>query len=168
MTIIAGDPFAIVNTHLPIEYDIGRLLAVALHTVVGVSRPRVNGNKNDYTGKNEDFAHDTPLQDSETSLEKHLLFAHFTLQCHAPRVNTEPSFATHPTSPGENILYRRPDNRNFMILDPDSGDESPLLANEDFGWTFSPTISHDGERVAVDCNRPGEDLVAEDFVQTNR
>jgi hypothetical protein len=60
-------------------------------------------------------------------------------------------------APGESILYQKVGNHNFMILDPDSGDESPLVANEDAGFMYFPVISSDGTRVAVRWTRPASD-----------
>jgi tRNA A-37 threonylcarbamoyl transferase component Bud32/Tol biopolymer transport system component len=53
-------------------------------------------------------------------------------------------------APGERILYERPENRNFALLDPISEDERPLLATADeVGWPFFPAVSPDGDSVAV-------------------
>jgi Tol biopolymer transport system component len=52
-------------------------------------------------------------------------------------------------APGKNILYQKPGNRSFMILDPASGAESSLIANEDLGWVSTPVISPDGGSAAV-------------------
>jgi serine/threonine protein kinase/WD40 repeat protein len=60
-------------------------------------------------------------------------------------------------APGESILYQKVGNHNFMILDPESGDESPLVANEDVGWIYFPVVSSDGTRVAVRWTRPATD-----------
>jgi Tol biopolymer transport system component len=54
------------------------------------------------------------------------------------------------------ILYHRPGNRNFVILDPETEEETTLIEDDSFGWIFSPHASPDGTRVAVKCNcNPG-------------
>jgi Tol biopolymer transport system component len=55
--------------------------------------------------------------------------------------------------PGRRILYQRPGNRNFHLLDPATEAEAPLVANDSVGWMFYPVYSPDGERVAVAWNR---------------
>jgi serine/threonine protein kinase len=55
-------------------------------------------------------------------------------------------------SPGENILYQRPGNRNFHILNPETGEEVPLVQDESVGWIFFPIYSPDRKRVAVHWN----------------
>jgi len=59
-------------------------------------------------------------------------------------------------SPGRHILYQRPGNRNFNILDPETGEEKPLIQDESVGWVFFPEYSPDGKKVAVYWNRPPE------------
>ena len=61
-------------------------------------------------------------------------------------------------APYESILYSPPDGHNIMILDPDSGDESPLLETEDIGWLSSPQGSPDGKSVAVAWNPRKKDM----------
>jgi eukaryotic-like serine/threonine-protein kinase len=56
-------------------------------------------------------------------------------------------------APGRNILYQRPKNRNFTLLDPDSGEEKPLLPDEPVGLMFHPKYSPDGKKIAVYWNR---------------
>jgi len=56
-------------------------------------------------------------------------------------------------SPGRHILYQKPGNQNFNILDPETGEEKPLVQNESIGWLFSPKYSPDGKKVAVLWNR---------------
>jgi serine/threonine protein kinase/WD40 repeat protein len=51
-------------------------------------------------------------------------------------------------APGERILYERPENRNFALLDPITEDERALLGDE-VGWPFFPAVSPDGDSVAV-------------------
>jgi hypothetical protein len=60
-------------------------------------------------------------------------------------------------APGRSVLYQKPGNRNFMVIDVDSGDESPLVENERPGWMFNPVFSPDGNRVAVMWNLFGGD-----------
>jgi len=56
-------------------------------------------------------------------------------------------------SPGRHILYQKPGNRNFNILDPETAAERPLVQNESIGWLFYPHYSPDGKKVAVYWNR---------------
>jgi serine/threonine protein kinase len=56
-------------------------------------------------------------------------------------------------SPGSNILYQRPGNRNFHFLNPKTEEELPLVKNDSVGWMFSPGYSPDGKKVAVYWNR---------------
>ena len=51
------------------------------------------------------------------------------------------------------IVYSRPENRNFHLLDPQTGTETPLVQNDSVGWMFWPVVSPDGEQVAVWWNR---------------
>jgi len=75
-------------------------------------------------------------------------------------------------SPCTNILYQRPGNRNFDLLNPDTEEESPLVSNDSVGWMFSPCYSPDCKKVAVKWNRkippkPGVWLISlEDSSQT--
>jgi Tol biopolymer transport system component len=55
--------------------------------------------------------------------------------------------------PGENILYHRPGNRNFFILNPVTEEEKPLIQDDSVGWVFNPRYSPDGKKVAVYWNR---------------
>ena len=57
-------------------------------------------------------------------------------------------------SPGRRPLYQRPGNRNFSFLNVASGEEEPLVADEDRGWVFAPQYSPDGEQLALFWNRP--------------
>jgi serine/threonine protein kinase len=62
-------------------------------------------------------------------------------------------------SPAHNILYHRPGNRNFYILNPLSETESPLVKDDSIGWIFSPFFSLDGTQLVVMWNRlPGAGL----------
>jgi len=56
-------------------------------------------------------------------------------------------------SPGANIIYQRPGNLNFHILNPETGEEAPLVQDESVGWIFNPKYSPDGKKVAVWWNR---------------
>ena len=56
-------------------------------------------------------------------------------------------------SPGCEILYQIPGNRNFHFLNPVSEIERPLLPNDSAGWIFGPEYSNDGQRVVVFWNR---------------
>jgi Tol biopolymer transport system component len=56
-------------------------------------------------------------------------------------------------SPGRHILYQKQGNQNFNILDPDTGEEKPLVQDESVGYIFSPKYSPDGKKVAVAWNR---------------
>ena len=68
--------------------------------------------------------------------------------------NTKVSSFMHMTwAPGRNILYQRPGNQNFHFLDPKTGEERALVANDSVGWIFSPRYSPDGKEVAMYWNR---------------
>ena len=56
-------------------------------------------------------------------------------------------------APGKRIVYHRTGNRNFNLLDPESGSESPLVKNDSVGFIFSPMYSPDGTRVVALWNR---------------
>jgi serine/threonine protein kinase len=56
-------------------------------------------------------------------------------------------------APSANILYHRPGNRNFHLLNSKTGEERPLVANDSVGWMFSPSTSPDGKNVALIWNR---------------
>jgi serine/threonine protein kinase len=56
-------------------------------------------------------------------------------------------------SPGSDILYQRPGNRNYHFLNPKTEEEQPLVENDSVGWMFYPKYSPDGKRVAVNWNR---------------
>ncbi len=58
-------------------------------------------------------------------------------------------------SPDSHILYQRPGNRNFHILNPQTEQERPLVPNDSVGWIFSPCYSPDGKSVAVFWERKG-------------
>ena len=56
-------------------------------------------------------------------------------------------------SPGARILYQRTGRRNFHLLDPETGEETPLVKDQSVGWIFNPFYSADGKRVVVWWNR---------------
>jgi Tol biopolymer transport system component len=56
-------------------------------------------------------------------------------------------------SPGSQILYERPGNRNFYILNSTTEAERPLVPNDSVGWMFCPRYSPDGKSVVVHWNR---------------
>jgi Tol biopolymer transport system component len=56
-------------------------------------------------------------------------------------------------SPGSDILYQRPGNRNFHFINPTTGEEKPLVENDSVGWMFYPRYSPDGKKVVVYWNR---------------
>ncbi len=59
-------------------------------------------------------------------------------------------------SPGSKILYQRPGNRNFQILDPITKKEEPLVKDDSVGWMFDARYTADGGKVVVFWNRtPG-------------
>ncbi|GAF70032.1 unnamed protein product, partial [marine sediment metagenome] len=61
-------------------------------------------------------------------------------------------------APGKNILYADASQLNLMVLNPDTGDESPLVENADVGFLgIDAAISPDGTRVAVHWNRKTKD-----------
>jgi serine/threonine protein kinase/Tol biopolymer transport system component len=55
--------------------------------------------------------------------------------------------------PGHDILYQRPGNRNYALLDPDTGVEKPLVADESAGWILEAKYAPDGNRVAAMWSR---------------
>ncbi|MCP4571147.1 MAG: serine/threonine-protein kinase [bacterium] len=59
-------------------------------------------------------------------------------------------------APGERILYQRPGNRNFFLLDAETEEEEHLVADESVGWIFWPSYSPDGSTVAACWNRPDD------------
>jgi len=56
-------------------------------------------------------------------------------------------------APGQRMLYQRPGNRDFNLLDPVTEAEEHLVGNDSLGWMFQPFYSPDGERVAIWWNR---------------
>jgi Tol biopolymer transport system component len=61
-------------------------------------------------------------------------------------------------APGPDILYHRPGNRNFHVLNPTTEDERPLVTDDSVGAMFDLTTSPDGKGVAVLWNRKGRTL----------
>jgi len=51
------------------------------------------------------------------------------------------------------ILYHRPGNRNYHLVDLETGAEAPLVTNDSVGWMSSALPSGDGRIVAVYWNR---------------
>lgn len=56
-------------------------------------------------------------------------------------------------SPGQQILYQRPGNRSFHLLDPETGEEQPLISGDEVGGIYEPRVSPDGKHVAVNSRR---------------
>jgi len=56
-------------------------------------------------------------------------------------------------SPGSNILYERPGNQNFHVLNPATEEERSLV-EKPTGWMVVPRYSPDTKSVAVSWNRP--------------
>jgi serine/threonine protein kinase len=56
-------------------------------------------------------------------------------------------------APCPDILYLRPGNRNFHLLDPETEEERPLVKDDSSGWMFSPRYSPDCKKVAILWNR---------------
>jgi Tol biopolymer transport system component/DNA-binding winged helix-turn-helix (wHTH) protein len=56
-------------------------------------------------------------------------------------------------APGSRLLYQVAGNRDYYELDPDTGQERPLLRDRSVGWVFAPVYSPDGRKVAVAWNR---------------
>jgi Tol biopolymer transport system component/DNA-binding winged helix-turn-helix (wHTH) protein len=57
---------------------------------------------------------------------------------------------------GSRLYYQQMLNRDYYVLNPDSGGGEPMLwqGERQMGWVFSPIVSPDGEKVAVFWNRP--------------
>jgi serine/threonine protein kinase len=56
-------------------------------------------------------------------------------------------------APGRKILYRTYGIRNFMVLDPETGEQHPLVDDEEVGYIFAPCWSPDGDKVVFFWNR---------------
>jgi Tol biopolymer transport system component len=68
-------------------------------------------------------------------------------------------------APGARILYQRPGNRNFGVLDLQTREERALIGNDTVGWGASAEYSPDGTSIAVSWNRrptPGVWRIASD------
>jgi serine/threonine-protein kinase len=57
-------------------------------------------------------------------------------------------------APGPNILYPTQGARNFNILNPDTGEETPLVEEDSVLELYDAQYSPDGKKVAVLWNRP--------------
>jgi hypothetical protein len=55
--------------------------------------------------------------------------------------------------PGREILYQKPGNRNYAVLDPETREEKPLVQDDSIGWMFYPKYAPDGKKIAVYWNR---------------
>jgi len=55
-------------------------------------------------------------------------------------------------APSRQIVYEKPGNNNFGIINPATEEERPLLRNP-LGWPFRPRYSRDGKKVVVFWNR---------------
>src|SRR5215469_1124579 len=74
-------------------------------------------------------------------------------------VNTKASeTATIAWWPRREILYQKPGNRNYATLDPETGEEKPLVQDDSVGWMFVPKYAPDGKNDVVDWNRPTRGL----------
>jgi serine/threonine protein kinase len=56
-------------------------------------------------------------------------------------------------APDSHIMYQKAGNRNFMILDPKTEEETPLVKDESVGFISSPVYSPDRKKVVVYWNR---------------
>ena len=56
-------------------------------------------------------------------------------------------------SPGNEILYQIPGNRNFHLLNPTTEYERPLIPYDTAGWIFCPEYSNNGQHIVVTWNR---------------
>lgn len=61
-------------------------------------------------------------------------------------------------APGTRIAFQSRENRNIVLLDPRTGGEQRLVADDTTGWFFAPRYSPDGRRLAVNANLPGGDF----------
>lgn len=66
--------------------------------------------------------------------------------------------------PGRRIVYQRPGNQVYHLLDPTSGKETAVLTDPTAGWSFLPAPAPDNRRIAFFSNREtrGVYLVSED------
>jgi Tol biopolymer transport system component len=58
-------------------------------------------------------------------------------------------------APFSRIVYQRPGNKDFHLLDPDSEEEVSLRGEEPNGWAFAPVASPDEQQIAVFCSCRG-------------
>ncbi len=56
-------------------------------------------------------------------------------------------------APLPSIVYQKSGNRNYLILNPKTEEEIPILKDESLGWLFNPCFSPDRKMVAVRWNR---------------
>jgi len=56
-------------------------------------------------------------------------------------------------SPGTDILYHKPGNRNYHFINFKTEEERPLVESDSVGWMFRPRFSPDSKQIAVHWNR---------------
>ena len=56
-------------------------------------------------------------------------------------------------APGDRLLYQEDGNRNYVVVDPRTWQQRPLIKNSTVGWVAAPAYSPDGSRIAVSWNR---------------
>jgi len=99
-------------------------------------------------GSNEGGAYKVWIADADGANRRQFAKTQLSADGGVPTTSVEITW-----SPGHRILYQRPGNRNFNILDPETGEEKPLVKNESVGWLFFPKYSPDGKNVAVNWSR---------------
>jgi len=72
----------------------------------------------------------------------------------APRIFAKTAGDQIAWSPDGRIAYHVPGNRNFSLLDPTTGAEQRLVANDSVGYMFNPVFAPDGKGVVISWNRP--------------
>jgi serine/threonine-protein kinase len=74
------------------------------------------------------------------------------------RVGREPASPSENapawTPDGRQLLFQIPSNRNYEVVDLQSGRERRLVANDSVGWLFSPVFGPDGNEAMVFWHRP--------------
>ncbi len=55
---------------------------------------------------------------------------------------------------GHGIVFHQPGYADFLILNPETGDITPVLDADTLGWVFSPSPSPRGDQLAIFWNRP--------------
>jgi Tol biopolymer transport system component len=65
--------------------------------------------------------------------------------------------------PGPDIIYRSTGVRNFLVLDPRTGDQHPLVDEGAVGYIFWPRWSYDGRNIALFWNREGDESPSMDI-----